>query len=180
MSWRRLLASDAHPAVVLIRVLIGGMFLSEGIQKFLYPEALGAGRFEKIGIPDPAVMAPFVAGVEILGGALLLVGLITRLATPPLLIDICVAIVTTKVPVLLGHGFWGFALPKLASYGLWSMLHEARADFAALLGLLFVLIVGAGRWSVDAAILRAGAAEPATGHRIDGHVGAPTTWPRAQ
>ena len=87
-------------AIVLVRVLVGWVFLSEGIQKFLYPAALGVGRFAKIGIPAPQVMAPFVGGVEIVFGALILLGLFTRLATIPLLITITVAILTTKVPFL--------------------------------------------------------------------------------
>ncbi len=83
-------------------------------------------------------------------GALLILGLLTRLAAIPLIIDISTAIVSTKIPMLLGHGFWGFALAKLPRYGFLSMMHEARTDFSMLLGLLFLLIVGAGAWSVDA------------------------------
>jgi uncharacterized membrane protein YphA (DoxX/SURF4 family) len=135
--------------VILIRLLVGWVFVSEGIGKFVYAAAQGAGRFEKIGIPAPHVMGPFVGAVEIVCGALILLGLLTRMATIPLLIDMCVAIVSTKVPILLGHGFGPFSLPKLQQYGLWSMLHDARTDFSMVLGLLFLLIVGAGRWSVD-------------------------------
>jgi putative oxidoreductase len=149
MTWRKLLASDASPAVILIRLVVGGVFLSEGIQKFLFPDLLGVGRFTRIGIPAPEVMGPFVGGVEIICGALLLPGLLTRLAAIPLLMDIAVAILSTKVPILLGHGYWLFALPKANRYGFWSMMSEARTDFSMLLGLLFLLIVGAGRWSLD-------------------------------
>ena len=94
--------------------LVGWVFLSEGIQKFLFPAALGIGRFARIGIPAPQVMAPFVGVVEIGCGVLILIGLFTRWATVPLLIDIAVALLTTK-------------LPMLAKDGLWSALHEARA-----------------------------------------------------
>ena len=94
-------------AIVLVRVLVGWVFLSEGIQKFLYPAALAVGRFAKIGIPAPQVMAPFVGGVEIVFGALILLGLFTRLATIPLLITITVAILTTKVPFLDQARFLG-------------------------------------------------------------------------
>jgi putative oxidoreductase len=147
----RLLRTTTPPATLLIRLLVGGVFLSEGIQKFLLADAQGAGRFAKIGIPAPNIVGPFVGCVEILCGALLLVGLLTRLAAIPLIIDISVAIVSTKVPILLGHGFWGFSLPKLANYGFWSMAHEARTDFCMLFGSLFLLIVGAGKkWSLDA------------------------------
>jgi uncharacterized membrane protein YphA (DoxX/SURF4 family) len=91
---------------------------------------------------------------EIVCGALLLVGLLTRLASAVLLINITVAIITTKLPVLLGHEIWGFALPKLPQHGLWSMLHEARTDFSMFLGLAFLLVVGSGSWSVDAWLSR--------------------------
>ncbi len=146
----RLNRTSAPAAVVLVRLVVGLVFLVEGVLKFLYPAELGAGRFAKIGIPAPEAMGPFVAGVEVVCGALVVFGLLTRLAAIPLLIDICTAIVSTKIPVLLGHGFWGFALPKLSHYGLLNMVHEARTDLAMLAGLLFLLILGAGSWSVDA------------------------------
>jgi putative oxidoreductase len=75
MNWRRLLESKAPPAAVLVRVAVGVVFTSEGIQKFLYPDALGAGRFAKIGIPAPEVMGPLVGVVESVGGLLILIGL---------------------------------------------------------------------------------------------------------
>jgi uncharacterized membrane protein YphA (DoxX/SURF4 family) len=140
-----------HPSVILIRLMVGGVFLVEGILKFLYPQELGAGRFEKIGIPMPQVMGPFVGVVEILCGTLVLIGLLTRLASLPLLIDITVAIVSTKIPILLGHGLWQFTLMKLPRYGVLSMLHESRTDLSMFLGLLFLLFVGPGRLSIDAA-----------------------------
>ena len=130
-------ASRTAKALVLIRVLVGWVFVSEGIQKFVYPAQLGFGRFQKIGIPSPQIMAPFVGTVEIICGTLLLIGLFTRLAAIPLLCVILTAIFTTKFPMI-------------AKSGMWSMLHEARTDFSMLLGLLFLLIVGAGTWSVDA------------------------------
>jgi putative oxidoreductase len=150
-----LLRTTAPPATLLVRLLVGAVFLSEGIQKFLFPDAQGAGRFTKIGIPAPDVVGPFVGSVEIVCGVLLLIGLLTRLAAIPLIIDIAVAIISTKFPILLGHGIWGFSLPKLANYGFWSMAHEARTDFCMLLGSLFLLILGAGKkWSVDARLTR--------------------------
>jgi uncharacterized membrane protein YphA (DoxX/SURF4 family) len=87
-----------------IRVLVGWVFLSEGIQKFLFPDSLGVGRFVKIGIPWPQVMAPFVGVVDIVCGALLLIGLMTRLASIPLLIEICVALYATKIVTLAENG----------------------------------------------------------------------------
>jgi uncharacterized membrane protein YphA (DoxX/SURF4 family) len=148
---RQLLHTTAPPATILVRLLVGAVSLSEGTQKFLFGDAQGAGRFAKIGLPSPEIIGPFVGGVEITCGALLVIGLLTRLAAIPLIIDISVAILSTKIPILLGHGILGFSLPKLQSYGFWSAAHEARTDFCMLLGSLFLLIVGAGRkWSVDA------------------------------
>jgi len=151
---RRSLATTAPGATILIRLMVGGVFLSEGIQKFFYPDALGVGRFAKIGIPGPEIMGPFVGVVEIVCGGLLLVGLLTRLAAVPLLINISVAIVSTKVPILLGQGFWTFTLRKLSHYGFWSMMHESRTDFCMWLGLVFLLIVGAGSLSLDTSMAR--------------------------
>lgn len=155
--FRKLLTTTAPAATVFVRAIVGWVFLSEGIQKFLLPEALGAGRFAQIGIPAPDVMGPFVGVVEIVCGTLLIVGLLTRLAAIALLINISVAILSTKVPILLGHGYWLFSLPKLSNYGFWSMMHEARTDLSMWMGLLFLLIVGAGSISLDALMTRGAA-----------------------
>lgn len=152
--WRRVISTQAPRSVLLIRILVGGVFLAEGVQKFLYPNEVGAGRFAKIGIPNPDVMGPFVGVVEILCGSLILVGLLTRLVAIPLIINMLVAIVSTKIPILLGHGFWGFSLRSLPYYGFWGFAHEARTDFAMLLGSLFLFLVGAGVWSLDALLSR--------------------------
>jgi putative oxidoreductase len=141
-----------NPAIVIVRFLVGWVFLTEGFLKFLLPDELGVGRFTSIGIPSPQVMAPFVGVVESVGGALVIAGLFTRLAALTLLMDITVAIVSTKIPIWLGHGYWRFTLPKLKHYGFLSMLHEARTDFSMVLGLIFLLLVGAGNWSLDAKI----------------------------
>lgn len=150
----RIVGTSARRSVILVRLMVGAVFLSEGIQKFLFPELMGAGRFTRIGIPAPEMMGPFVGAVEVVGGALILLGCLTRLAAIPLLIDISVAIISTKIPILLGHDIWGFHVAKLARYGGWSMASEARTDFSMLFGLLFLLIVGAGLWSVDAILSR--------------------------
>jgi putative oxidoreductase len=149
-----LFASRAPAATILIRLMVGAVFLSEGIQKFLFPDALGVGRFVKIGIPCPDVMAPFVGVFEIGSGSLLILGLLTRLAAIPMIVNISVAILSTKIPMLLGHGFWMFSPPKAGQVGFWSMVHEARTDFCMLLGGVFLLIVGAGYWSLDAMFFR--------------------------
>lgn len=136
--------------VVLIRLLVGWVFLVEGILKFLWWDDLGVGRFAAIGIPVPGITAPFVGMVEIVCGGLILAGLFTRLAAIPLLIDISVAILSTKIPIWLGHPYWRFSLPNLKHYGFLSMLHEARTDISMVLGLIFLLIVGSGTCSLDA------------------------------
>lgn len=122
--------------LLLLRLLVGSVFLSEGIQKFLFPAALGAGRFEKIGIPAPQFTSPFVGVTEIVCGTLLILGLFTMFAVCPLLVDILVAITTTKVPLLLKQGFW-------------TAMHEGRTDFCMILGLLAIALLGAGPFSID-------------------------------
>lgn len=155
MKARNLLfASRAPAATILIRLMVGGVFLSEGIQKFLFPDAVGVGRFVRIGIPYPEVMAPFVGVFEIACGALILLGLLTRLAAVPMIINMAVAVVSTKIPILLGYGYWGFSLRKLDEYGFWAMAHESRTDFSMILGSIFLLLVGAGSLSIDALIAR--------------------------
>ena len=136
-----LFGTRAPDATLFVRLLVGGVFLAEGIQKFLYPATLGVGRFTKIGIPAPGFFAPFVGVVEIVCGAMVILGLATRAAAIPLLIDIGVAIWTTKVA----------ELPKI---GFWATVHDARTDYCMLLGLLFLLAVGAGGVSMDAGMSR--------------------------
>jgi putative oxidoreductase len=149
----RLFATRAPAATILIRIVVGAVFFTEGIQKFLYPDDLGVGRFAKIGIPFPGTISPFVGAVEMTCGGLVVLGFLTLFAALLLLIDISVAIISTKIPVLLGHGFWSFSLTKLPRYGFLSVVHEARTDFAIRFSLLFLLIVGAGRkCSIDAKI----------------------------
>jgi uncharacterized membrane protein YphA (DoxX/SURF4 family) len=150
--FKKLIRTNAPPAIILIRLFVGLIFLSEGVQKFLFAAEVGVGRFTKIGIQFPEVMAPLVGIVEATGGSLLLLGLLTRLATIPLIITMLVAILSTKIPILLGYGFWGFSLRTVPYYGFWGMAHEMRTDWALLLGSIFLLIVGAGKWSMDACL----------------------------
>lgn len=153
MTFTSLLRTSASGWTILVRLLVGlVVFFPEGIQKLAFPDILGAGRFANIGIPYPNAMGPFVGVVETICGALIILGLITRAAAIPLIIIMIVAILSTKVPILLGHDFWIFHLPKLPRYGFWSMMHEARADFDMLLGSLYLLIEGGGAWSIDAAL----------------------------
>jgi putative oxidoreductase len=90
---------------VIVRLIVGAIFLSEGIQKFLFPEALGVGRFIKSGIPASEFFAPFVGLTEIVCGSFVLIGLLTRFSAIPLIIDISVAILTTKIPILTESWF---------------------------------------------------------------------------
>src|SRR6516164_8503407 len=114
MDWAPLLRTRAEGWTILVRLMVGlVVFFPEGIQKLVFPELLGAGRFANIGIPYPELMGPFVDTVEIICGALIILGLLTRLAAVPLLIIMLVAIVSTKVPIWLGHDFWIFHPPKL-------------------------------------------------------------------
>lgn len=141
MKWTKILQTNAPLATIVVRFLVGLVFFLEGIKKFLFVAQWGAGRFARIGIPHPQVMAPFVGVIEIVCGFLLLVGLLTRFASLPLLIDILVAIASTKIPLLFHSGFW-------------PMEAEARTDYAMLLGLIFLLIVGGGPLSIDDRIVR--------------------------
>jgi putative oxidoreductase len=132
-----LLNTGAPAATLLIWLLAGLVFFAQGLKKFMFPAEWGIGRFEKIGIIYPGVTAPFVGVVETICGLLLIVGLLTRLSALLLLINISVAILTTKVPILMYKGFW----PAEA---------EARADYSMFMGTLFLLVVGAGAISLDA------------------------------
>lgn len=136
-------------AVFLIRLLVGIIFLSEGFQKFIYPAALGPGRFAVIGFPAFTFWAYFVAVVEVVCGAMVVVGFHTRLASTFLLIDITVAILITKLPILFGSGFGPFEVHQLSRYGFWAMMHEARTDFSMFTGTIFLLMKGGGKWSWD-------------------------------
>ncbi len=150
LSWRRLLHAEGPPAVICVRLLVGLVFLSEGIQKFLYPHQLGPGRFERIGIPAATFFANLDGVVEIVCGTGVILGLLTRIAAVPLLIDIIGAIVLTKIRELQPGGFRGVE-------GFWGMAHDARTDLSMVLGLIFLLWAGPGQWSLDAWL-----AKPAT------------------
>ncbi|HET6256045.1 MAG TPA: DoxX family protein [Puia sp.] len=130
------LSSYSFPGIVVIRLMVGLVFLSEGIQKFLFPDMDGTGRFLKLGIPHAPFFGPFVGATEIVCGSLLIFGWMTRLACIPLVGVISMAIYYTKLPELRDKGFWTAA-------------HDGRADFCMVMGLVFLLIVGAGRYSID-------------------------------
>jgi putative oxidoreductase len=126
-------------SAIFPRLVVGLVFFSEGIQKFLFPELLGTGRFETIGFSDPAFWAYFVGTFEIICGSLVLLGFMTRLAAVPLLLIMITAFVTTKWPILISKGFW-------------AMAHEYRTDFAMTILLVYLLIYGSSQWSIDSKI----------------------------
>jgi putative oxidoreductase len=128
----------ATRGVILIRIAVGAIFLTQGILKFI-DASMGASRFARIGFPYPWFTAHFVGSFEVVCGALVILGLLTRIAAAPLLIIICTAIATTKLPELVRPG-----------QGLWTLVSDARTDFAMLCGLLFLMFAGGGRWSLDA------------------------------
>ena len=132
----RLIKTDNSKTTVIIRLMVGAVFFSEGIQKFLFSETLGVGRFVKIGLPNPDFLGPFVGTFEILCGLLILAGLLTRLAAVPPGVIMLVAIATTKTAIFFNDGFW-------------AMLHAGRTDWSMLLGSIFLLIKGGGYWSAD-------------------------------
>jgi len=149
MTHHQLIQTDSDKTTILIRFLVGIVFASEGLQKFLYPGLRGAGRFESIGIPFPEFSGYMVGGFEIICGLLVLAGFLTRYAAIPLIIIMITALFTTKLPILLGTGFWGLSLRTLDHYGLLSMLHESRNDLAMLIGSIFLWFKGGGYWSLD-------------------------------
>jgi putative oxidoreductase len=123
----------------LVRLTVGLIFLTEGVQKYLFPELLGTGRFNTIGFSNPAFWAYFTATFEIICGALIIIGLITRIASVPLIIIMITAFISTKLPILIHKGFWPWA-------------HEYRTDFAMTVLLLYLIIYGSGNLSVDSKI----------------------------
>lgn len=134
--FQKIIRTDASKTTILIRLMVGTVFLSEGLQKFIFPSIRGAGRFEKIGLPTPELLGALVGGFEVVCGALILFGLLTRLASVPTLIIMMVALFTTKVELFNTAGFW-------------EMLHGSRTDWSMLLGSLFLIVKGGGRFSMD-------------------------------
>lgn len=148
----KILETDYDSTTILIRLIVGAVFLSEGIQKFLYPAMRGAGRFEKMGFPEHEFFGYFVGVFETASGLLILLGFLTRPAALAMMLNMLVAIIVTKIPIAFGESFGPFVLRDLKTYGFWSMAHEIRTDWAMLLGSIFLLIKGGGKWSADHAI----------------------------
>ena len=142
----------APKATLLLRVMAGSVFLWEGILKFVYVNQ-GVGRFTKLGMPLPVLTAHFVGGLEIAGGVLLLIGLITRLIAIPFMVEMVVAILSTKISLFLGTSPLPLP-PAPPTIGLWAVLHEVRSEWAQLLVCAFLFAAGAGPLSVDAVLAR--------------------------
>ena len=133
---QKIIQTDNAATTILIFLMVGAIFLSEGIKKFLFADKSGVDRFEKIGLPNPGFLRPFVGGFEIICRTGILIGLFTRVAAVPLIIIMITAISTTKIRILINEGFW-------------TRMHESRTDWAMVLSCVFLLIKGGGRWSVD-------------------------------
>jgi uncharacterized membrane protein YphA (DoxX/SURF4 family) len=143
----------APRSTVVMRVMVGGVFLSEGILKFVYTNQ-GVGRFTKLGIPLPDFTATFIGSLEIVGGILLMAGLFTRVIAIPFIIEMVVAILTTKISLYLGTSPLPLP-PALPKVGFWAVMHETRSDYAQILTSIFLLVVGPGAWSLDALLRHA-------------------------
>ncbi len=152
------LNTKASRWTIFVRLALVGVFIPEGIQKLIYPEILGTGRFIKMGIPFPEFTGPFVGWLEIICGLLILIGLFTRFASIPLIITMLVAIIATKFPIWMGHDWMLtadiiFYVRELKSYGFWPFMHEIRLDWTMLMGACYLLAVGGGQWSLDKSIV---------------------------
>jgi putative oxidoreductase len=152
IDWMLTPPDSAPRSTILIRCMVGGVFLWEGILKFVYTN-MGVGRFMKIGIPAPELMAHFVAVLEIVGGALLISGFLTRLIAIPFVIEMVVAILSTKPALYFGTSPLPLP-PAPPQSGVWAVLHESRSDYAQIMSVLFLLAAGPGPWSVDAILAR--------------------------
>jgi putative oxidoreductase len=155
---------SAPKATIVIRLMAGGVFLWEGILKFVYKNQ-GVGRFTKIGIPAPHATAVFVGGLEVLGGILLIAGFLTRLIAIPFVIEMLVAIASTKIALYLGTSPLPLP-PALPTVGIWAVLHEVRSEYAQMMSVLFLGIVGPGAWSLDAVLGRSLRAPGITGRYL--------------
>src|SRR5881397_1306959 len=152
LTWLVNPSSDGPASVLFLRLMAGGVFLWEGILKFVYVNQ-GVGRFTKLGMPFPHLTANFIGYLEIVGGLLLLSGLLTRLIAIPFIIEMIVAVLSTKISLYLGTSPLPLP-PSPPQFGMWAVLHEVRSEYAQLLTSAFLLINGPGKWSLDALLQR--------------------------
>ena len=150
MRWLTQPPLDGPASTVLIRLMAGGVFFWEGILKFVYVNQ-GVGRFTKLGMPFPVFTADFVGGLEIVGGLLLMAGFLTRLITIPFVIEMIVAMLSTKISLYLGTSPLPLP-PAPPKVGVWAVLHEVRSEYAQIMVVLYLLINGPGKWSLDAVL----------------------------
>jgi uncharacterized membrane protein YphA (DoxX/SURF4 family) len=144
--------TEGTRAIVLLRLMAGGVFLWEGILKFVYTNQ-GVGRFTKLGFPAPHFTATADGWFEVIGGILLLSGFLTRLIAVPFIIEMLVAMASTKIPLYLGTS--PLPLPPVPpQVGFWAVLHEIRSEYAQLMTCAYLLLDGPGRWSIDALLAR--------------------------
>lgn len=151
-AWLKHPPTDGPRSILYLRLMAGGVFFWEGLLKFVYTNQ-GVGRFTKLGFPYPEFTATFVACFEIAGGILLMSGLFTRLVALPFVIEMVVAILSTKVSLFLGTSPLPLP-PAPPRIGFWAVLHEIRADYAQIVTSTFLLINGPGKWSLDSLLVR--------------------------
>jgi uncharacterized membrane protein YphA (DoxX/SURF4 family) len=126
--------------MILIRVIVGLAFLFDGVLKFARPGELGAERLAALGLPLPYQLAQAAGGIEIAGGAAILLNLYAGDAALVLLAITVSALIGTKIPILLGRPLGPFAPAKLDNYGWLSFFDAARADLCLAFSLLAILI----------------------------------------
>lgn len=144
--------TETSASTTLIRCVSGIIAAIGGVQTFLFPQMRSDSRFAEIGFPAPRTIATCAGIVWIEVGVLIVLGVVIRNAVLALVIAFIVTITSTKIPVLFTYGYWLFT-PEGSSYNaLWGFLSAWRTDFAMLLGSVYVLIVGAGAWSLDASL----------------------------
>jgi putative oxidoreductase len=143
---------NGPPITLLVRLMAGGVFFWEGLLKFVYVNQ-GVGRFTKLGMPLPDVLAHAIAVLEIGGGLLVMSGLFTRLISIPFICEMIVAILSTKISLYLGTSPLP-APPAPPKAGVWAVLHEIRSDYAQIMTCIFLLVAGPGPWSLDALLSR--------------------------
>jgi uncharacterized membrane protein YphA (DoxX/SURF4 family) len=147
ISWLMNPPTDGPKSTLLLRLMAGGVFFWEGLLKFVYVNQ-GIGRFTRLGIPFPHFTATFIGGLEIAGGLLLLAGLTTRLIAIPFVAEMIVAILSTKISLYLGTSPLPLP-PAPPQVGFWAVLHEIRSEYAQMLTVIFLIVNGPGKWSLD-------------------------------